>query len=102
MIDAMETVIKATSDDQQSRLMTVRETANLFRLKESTIRDWVLRRKITYVKLGGRVFIRKVDAEALIESSMVPAIHPAVPADSATHELEGGCTQEEVKIRASQ
>ncbi|HZT68928.1 MAG TPA: helix-turn-helix domain-containing protein [Terriglobia bacterium] len=60
--------------ESETELMTVRETANFLRLKESTIRDWVLRRKITFVKLGGRVFIRKVDAEALIERCLVEAI----------------------------
>lgn len=61
-------------NDQQSGLLTVGETASFFRLKESTIRDWILRRKITYVKLGGRVFVRKTDAQKLIDTSIVPAL----------------------------
>lgn len=57
----------------EAGLMTVRETADFLRLKESTIRDWVLRRKITYVKLGGRVFVRKTDAADFISKRVVPA-----------------------------
>ena len=60
-------------EESAAGLMTVRETADFLRLKESTIRDWVLRRKITYVKIGGRVFVRKTDAQELINKSTVPA-----------------------------
>lgn len=59
--------------ENDAGLMTVRETANFLRLKESTIRDWVLRRKITFVKLGGRVFVRETDAQDLIDRSIVLA-----------------------------
>lgn len=57
----------------ESGLLTVDEAAQLLRLKPSTIRDWLLRRRITYVKLGRRVFLRRADLEALISSSVVPA-----------------------------
>jgi excisionase family DNA binding protein len=57
----------------ESGLLTVAETASLLRHKPSTIRAWILRRKIPYVKLSRRVFIRRSDAEALITASLVPA-----------------------------
>jgi excisionase family DNA binding protein len=57
----------------ESALLTVAEAGALLRLKPSTIRAWILRRKIPYVKFSRRVFIRKADAEALIERSVVPA-----------------------------
>jgi len=56
-----------------SNLLTVPETAALLRLKISTIRAWVLQRKIRYVKLGRLVRIRRSNAEALITSSIVEA-----------------------------
>ena len=68
------TEITTQVEESEAGLMTVRETADFLRLKESTIRDWVLRRKITYIKLGGRVFVRKADAEGLINKSIVPAL----------------------------
>jgi excisionase family DNA binding protein len=57
----------------ESDLLTVPETADLLRVKISTIRSWVCQRKIPYVKLGRLVRIRRRDAEALVESSIVKA-----------------------------
>jgi len=57
----------------EANLMTVAETAALSRLKESTIRKWILKRKITHVKLGRRVLVRRQDIESLIAESVVPA-----------------------------
>lgn len=54
-------------------LLTVSEAAAFLRLKPSTVRAWILRRKIPHVKLGGRVFLRRSDCEALIAASLVPA-----------------------------
>ena len=79
----------AIRNNQESRLMTVRETAEFLRLKESTIRDWVLRRKITFVKLGGRVFIREMDAQELINRSIVLA-RPEPDSPRDTNEKEQG------------
>jgi excisionase family DNA binding protein len=56
---------------EHNQLMNVGETAAMLHLKESTVRSWVLKRKIPYVKLGGRVFVRHSDAEDLINSSVV-------------------------------
>jgi excisionase family DNA binding protein len=53
--------------------MTVAESAALLRLKPSTVRAWILEKRIPYVKLGGRVFLRRSDCEALIAASLVPA-----------------------------
>ena len=57
----------------ESDLLTVTEAASLIRLKPSTVRAWVLRRRIPYVKVGRRVLFRRSDLEALITSSVVPA-----------------------------
>ena len=58
-----------------SGLLTVPESAALLRLKPSTVRAWILHRRIAHIKLGGRVFLRKSDCEALIAASVVPASH---------------------------
>jgi excisionase family DNA binding protein len=57
----------------EQELLNVTEAANRLRLKPSTIRAWILNRRIQYVKLGGRVFIRKQDIDALIHGNLVPA-----------------------------
>lgn len=56
----------------ESELLTVAETASLLRLKPSTVRAWILHRKIAHVKLGSRVLLRKTDLEKLIAESLVP------------------------------
>ena len=54
-------------------LLTIPETAALLRLKPSTVRAWVLRRKLPYCKVGRLVRIRRSDIEAVIVASSVPA-----------------------------
>jgi len=56
-----------------SDLLDVEEAAAFLHIKASTVRAWVLRSKINYIKLGRRVFLRKSDLEALINASFVPA-----------------------------
>ena len=54
-------------------LLTVGEASTLLRLQTSTVRRWILEKKVSYVKLGRRVFLRRADLDALIASSLVPA-----------------------------
>jgi excisionase family DNA binding protein len=54
-------------------LLTVVETAAMLRLRPSTIRAWVLRRRLAYVKVGRLVRVRRSDVEELIAASLVPA-----------------------------
>jgi excisionase family DNA binding protein len=54
-------------------LLSLTEAAAALHLKPSTMRAWVLRRKIPFVKLGRRVLFRRSDLEALIATSVVPA-----------------------------
>jgi excisionase family DNA binding protein len=56
-----------------AELLDVEEAAGFCRVKSSTMRSWILQNKITYVKLGRRVFLRKADLQTLIEGSVVPA-----------------------------
>ena len=60
-------------DKLASDLLTLSEASELLRLKVSTLRAWVLRRRIPYVKLSRRVFLRRTDIERLISDSVVPA-----------------------------
>jgi excisionase family DNA binding protein len=58
----------ATSD-----LLSLSEASALLRIRVSTLRAWRTQRtKLPFVKLGGRVFVRRSDAEALIARSIVP------------------------------
>jgi excisionase family DNA binding protein len=61
------------------RLLTVRRTAELLALKESTIRRWILFRRIAVVRVGTRAIrIPASEIERLIEAGSVPA-RPAKP-----------------------
>ena len=53
-------------------LLTLAEAAKLLRLKPSTIRAWILRRKLPYCKVGRLVRIRRADVEAFISENIVP------------------------------
>jgi excisionase family DNA binding protein len=56
-----------------SELLTLPEASVILRLQASTLRSWILKRRIPYVKLGSRVLLRRSDCEALIAASLVPA-----------------------------
>jgi excisionase family DNA binding protein len=62
------------NDSDTKDFLTIPEAADFLRLRPSTIRAWILQRRIPYLKLGGRVCLRRVDLEALVERSLVPAI----------------------------
>ena len=55
------------------KLVTVREAAELLGLKPVTIRAWIRRRKITYVRLGRAVRIPTSAIEKIIKNGTV---HP--------------------------
>ena len=61
-------------------LLTVNETAILFRVSVGAIRSWVLNRKITYCKIGGAVRFRRSDLDEFIKRSAVPARPPVMAA----------------------
>jgi len=55
-----------------SELLTIPEAAAALRLKPSTIRSWILDRRIPFCKIGRLVRIRRCDIDALLEHSLVP------------------------------
>lgn len=59
---------------RDDRLLRISEAAERLGLRESTLRRWVLLRKITFTKPGGRaVRIPISEVERLILQSTVPA-----------------------------
>jgi excisionase family DNA binding protein len=57
-----------------SDLLDVEEAAAFLHIKTCTVRDWVYKQKIAYVKLGRRVFLRREDLQALIDRNVVPVV----------------------------
>jgi excisionase family DNA binding protein len=56
-----------------SELLTLLEASAMLRLQPSTLRSWILKRRIPFVKLGSRVLLRRSDCEALIAACVIPA-----------------------------
>ncbi len=54
-------------------MFTVEQAAGQLGLKPSTIRAWVMKRKISYVKIGRAVRIPKEEIERLIRENTIPA-----------------------------
>jgi excisionase family DNA binding protein len=57
----------------KSRLLTVKEVAQIMGWRESTVRAKILRRAIPYYKLGRSVRVSEADLRELIERSFIPA-----------------------------
>jgi excisionase family DNA binding protein len=55
-------------------LLSVPETAAALRVKDATVRSWILYRRIEVVRIGGRVFIKPETVQALITKGTVPAL----------------------------
>jgi excisionase family DNA binding protein len=59
------------SDEKQ--MLTAAEAAAALGIKEATVRAWVSKRKITYVKLGRLVRIPAKEIEILVEHATIPS-----------------------------
>lgn len=53
-------------------LLTLPEAAALLRLQPSTLRAWVLQRRIAFIKLGRLVRFRRTDLDKMLDQSVVP------------------------------
>ena len=63
-----------------TKLITIREAANRLGLKESTIRKYILKRQIAYVKPSVRAV--RIPIEEL-ERILAAGLRPAIPAEGA-------------------
>ncbi len=60
--------------DRSLRLLRVEEAAEYLNVKPSTIRAWLLRRKLTRVRVGERAVRIPIDAlDRLIAENTIPA-----------------------------
>jgi excisionase family DNA binding protein len=62
-----------TEQSLRTKLLTINEASEVLRLKPSTVRSWLLKRRVPFIKLGSRVFLRMADLQALIEAGLKPA-----------------------------
>lgn len=62
---------------EKSELLRVEEAADFLNVKPSTIRAWLLHRKIASVRVGGRsVRIPRAALEKLVNENTIPARGP--------------------------
>ena len=54
-------------------MLTVEQAAERLGLRVSTLRAWVLRRKISYAKIGRAVQIPEKEIERIIQENTIPA-----------------------------
>jgi excisionase family DNA binding protein len=54
-------------------LLTVPEAATALRVKPSTVRAWILKKRIPKQKAGGKVLLRRCDLEEFLRKGLVPA-----------------------------
>jgi excisionase family DNA binding protein len=66
-------------------LLTIAEASAILRLRPSTLRAWILRRKLPYCKVGRLIRIRRADVDALIAASVVPARPAAAEVRNERH-----------------
>lgn len=53
--------------------MDVEEGSAYVGIRPSTMRSWILKKKIPYLKVGRRVLLRRSDLDALLDRALVPA-----------------------------
>ena len=58
----------------QKALFTIKEASAYTCFAEQTLYDWIYKRRIDYVKISRRVFIKKETLDGLIESGTVNAL----------------------------
>ena len=56
--------------DNIQEIFTIPESADAWRVKEPTVRSWVLNEKIPVVRMGRRVFIRKEVIEKVLQEGL--------------------------------
>ena len=61
------------SNKRAVEMFSVPEVAELFSVKEATVRAWILRRNINYCKIGRLVRISSDEVQRILSSGAVPA-----------------------------
>jgi excisionase family DNA binding protein len=59
---------------KQSRFLTVKQAASLLGLAEVTLRVWLAKRKLEYIKMGRAVRIPVTEITRLVDEGTIPAL----------------------------
>ncbi len=69
-------------------LLTVAEVAEQLKLNPQTIRNWIDADKLSAVRIGRRVRVKRVDLEAMLARASAPSPPAPPPAENAGVTLE--------------
>jgi excisionase family DNA binding protein len=58
----------------QSRFITVKEAASLLGLAEVTLRVWLAKRRLEYIRIGRAVRIPVAEITRLVDEGTIPAV----------------------------
>jgi excisionase family DNA binding protein len=79
--------------------VTVAEIAELFKLNQQTVRNWIDSGELPAIRLGSRrVRIRRADLDAFIEASSTATTDPATSDTNARAELEAAISETRVAL----
>lgn len=59
--------------ESRPELLTVKEVAIWLNLREGSVYDWIYERKLSVIKIGQRVRIRRQTIEKMLEDGEIPA-----------------------------
>jgi excisionase family DNA binding protein len=66
----------AESREFDESFLTVAEVAEMLKLNQQTVRNWIDQGKLPAVHIGRRVRIRRADFDALLEASVIGGPQP--------------------------
>jgi excisionase family DNA binding protein len=72
--------------DPEDDFLTVADVAELLKLNQQTVRNWIDQGSLPALRVGRRVRIRRSDLNRLLEEGSTQAPRPAPPDESASAE----------------
>lgn len=55
------------------KLLKIEQVAELYGFAKRSVYDWVKRKTLTHIRLGGRIYIRPEDVEEMIRKNVIKA-----------------------------
>jgi excisionase family DNA binding protein len=77
-------------DDRQEAFLTVAEVAELLKLNQQTVRNWIDQGTMPAVRIGRRVRIRRSDLDRLLDSGYQGPSSSSIPAGPSAEDFWSG------------
>lgn len=76
--------------EQTDPFLTVAEVAELLKLNQQTVRNWIDQGSLPAVRVGRRVRIRRADLDRILDAGYQGAMPPPVAAGPSAEDFWGG------------